>query len=79
MPLVMDHVWVDHYPVAYQQHGRGEAVVLVHGSMGDYRTWSAQVFYQSDPLNIIKLFELVAVVTVELAVSSPVDWLIWNT
>jgi esterase len=43
MPLGVDHVWVDQYPIAYQQHGRGEAVVLVHGSMGDYRTWAAQV------------------------------------
>lgn len=43
MPLGVDHVWLDDYPVAYQQHGRGQAVVLVHGSMGDYRTWAAQV------------------------------------
>ena len=43
MPLGVDHVWINHYPMAYQQHGRGEAVVLVHGSMGDYRTWIAQV------------------------------------
>ena len=43
MPLGVDHVWVDNYPMAFQQHGRGEAVVLVQGSMGDYRTWAAQV------------------------------------
>ena len=43
MPLGVDHVWINHYPMAYQQHGRGEAVVLVHGSMGDYRTWVGQV------------------------------------
>jgi esterase len=43
MPPGVDHVWIDHYPMAYQQHGRGEPLVLVHGSMGDYRTWAAQV------------------------------------
>ena len=43
LPLGVDHVWVDNYPMAYQQHGRGEAVVFIHGSMGDYRTWAAQV------------------------------------
>lgn len=43
IPLGVDHAWVDGYPIAYQEHGRGEPVVLVHGSMGDYRTWAAQV------------------------------------
>lgn len=43
MPLGVEHVWVDGYPIAYQEHGRGEPVVLVHGSMGDYRTWAGQV------------------------------------
>jgi pimeloyl-ACP methyl ester carboxylesterase len=43
MPLGVDHVWLDDYPIAYQEHGQGQVIVLVHGSLGDYRTWSAQV------------------------------------
>lgn len=43
MPPGVDHVWVDGYPMAYQEHGQGQPLVLVHGSMGDYRTWAAQV------------------------------------
>jgi pimeloyl-ACP methyl ester carboxylesterase len=29
--------------MSYQEHGQGEPLVLIHGSMGDYRTWAAQV------------------------------------
>ena len=31
------------YPIAYQETGSGAPVVLVHGSLSDYRTWSLQV------------------------------------
>lgn len=43
MPPGVEHVWVNGYPMAYQEHGQGQPLVLVHGSMGDYRTWAAQV------------------------------------
>lgn len=43
IPPGVQYVWVDGYPIAYQEHGRGQPLVLVHGSMGDYRTWAAQV------------------------------------
>jgi esterase len=36
-------VQVGGYPLAYQESGSGEPVVLVHGSLGDYRIWYAQV------------------------------------
>ncbi len=31
------------YPIAYQERGSGPTVVLVHGALGDYRTWAPQV------------------------------------
>ena len=31
------------YPMAYQERGSGPTVVLVHGALGDYRTWAPQV------------------------------------
>lgn len=34
---------VEGYPLAYQETGAGEPVVLVHGSLNDYRIWYAQV------------------------------------
>lgn len=34
---------VNGYPVTYQETGIGEPLVLVHGSLNDYRIWYAQV------------------------------------
>ena len=34
---------VNGYPVTYQETGSGEPLVLVHGSLNDYRIWYAQV------------------------------------
>jgi pimeloyl-ACP methyl ester carboxylesterase len=36
-------VSVNGYPMAYQEAGSGAPVVLVHGSLSDYRTWNLQV------------------------------------
>ena len=36
-------VSVDGYPMAYQETGTGASVVLVHGSLSDYRLWRLQV------------------------------------
>lgn len=36
-------VSIDGYPLAYQITGAGNPVVLVHGSLNDYRIWYAQV------------------------------------
>ena len=34
---------VNGYHMAYQETGTGTPVVLVHGSLSDYRAWSSQV------------------------------------
>ncbi len=34
---------VNGYPYAYRQAGSGDPIVLVHGSIGDYRVWSSQL------------------------------------
>jgi pimeloyl-ACP methyl ester carboxylesterase len=34
---------VDGYPLAYQEAGEGAALLLVHGSLIDYRAWALQV------------------------------------
>ena len=34
---------VDGYPLAYQEAGAGAPLLLVHGSMVDYRAWASQV------------------------------------
>lgn len=31
---------VNDYPIAYTEHGEGEPLILIHGSLSDYRTWS---------------------------------------
>jgi len=37
------HIEVNSYPITYQKTGSGEPLVLVHGSLNDYRIWYAQV------------------------------------
>lgn len=34
---------IDGYPLAYSDTGRGEPVILIHGSLSDSRSWAAQV------------------------------------
>lgn len=43
IPEGLRTVPIDGYPLAFQDKGEGTPVVLVHGSLGDYRSWSAQV------------------------------------
>ena len=43
MPAGLALVDVNGYPLAYQDVGTGTAVVLLHGSFIDYRSWAAQV------------------------------------
>nr|WP_276081445.1 alpha/beta hydrolase [Methylobacterium sp. GC_Met_2] len=42
-PEGTQRVVVDGYPLTYQVTGSGEPLVLVHGSLNDYRIWYAQV------------------------------------
>ncbi|MCJ2115670.1 hypothetical protein MKK65_03510 [Methylobacterium sp. J-001] len=43
------------YPLAYQEAGSGEPIVLVHGSLGDYRIWYAQVPVLSKQYRVLSL------------------------
>lgn len=40
IPEGLKSINVNNYPMAYREEGEGEPVVLVHGSMVDYRTWN---------------------------------------
>ena len=37
----MKHLRVNDYDMAYIEVGQGPALVCVHGSIGDFRTWSS--------------------------------------
>jgi len=39
----LQHVAINGVSLAYREVGRGEPVVLVHGGLGDLRTWAAQL------------------------------------
>jgi pimeloyl-ACP methyl ester carboxylesterase len=43
LPPGLKSVSVNGYPLAYQEAGSGPPLVLVHGSLGDFRVWAAQV------------------------------------
>jgi pimeloyl-ACP methyl ester carboxylesterase len=43
VPAELALVDVNGYPLAYQDAGAGPAIVLLHGSLTDYRSWTAQV------------------------------------
>ena len=34
---------VNGYPYAYRESGSGDPIVLIHGSIGDYRVWTTQL------------------------------------
>jgi hypothetical protein len=34
---------VNGYPMAYVENGSGRPLIMVHGALSDYRTWSAQM------------------------------------
>jgi len=43
LPEGIKSVEVNGYPMAYQESGSGTALMLVHGSMNDYRCWNFQI------------------------------------
>ena len=43
------------YPIAYVEHGTGPTVVLVHGSLNDYRYWNPQLESLSSKYRVISL------------------------
>jgi hypothetical protein len=34
---------VNDYDMAYMEHGNGRPLIMVHGALTDYRSWSAQM------------------------------------
>jgi pimeloyl-ACP methyl ester carboxylesterase len=55
IPAGVNTVVVNGYPMAYQDTGIGEPVVLVHGALLDYRFWCAQVPEFSRRYRVISL------------------------
>ena len=51
----MQHIRVNDYDMSYIEAGRGAPLVLVHGSLGDYRYWGRQIY----PLS--RVYRVVAV------------------
>lgn len=43
VPPGIDTIDIDGYPLAVRQEGSGQPLLLLHGSLGDYRSWDAQV------------------------------------
>lgn len=43
IPRGLDVVDIDGYPLAVREAGLGGPVILIHGSLGDYRSWDAQI------------------------------------
>ncbi|MBR0673461.1 alpha/beta fold hydrolase [Neoroseomonas soli] len=39
----MPSLTVDGYPIAYAEQGSGPPVVMIHGTLGDQRSWAAQM------------------------------------
>ncbi|MBR0661809.1 alpha/beta fold hydrolase [Neoroseomonas oryzicola] len=39
----MPTLTVDGYPIAYAESGTGKPVVMIHGTLGDQRSWTAQM------------------------------------
>jgi esterase len=43
IPTELDVLSIAGYPLSYFQVGRGDPLILVHGSLNDYRSWQAQI------------------------------------
>lgn len=46
-------VLIDNYDFVYSATGTGELVILVHGALGDYRTWSRQLDTLSEHYHVV--------------------------
>ena len=43
IPADANSITVNGYPYAYREAGSGVPIVLIHGSIGDYRVWTTQL------------------------------------
>jgi esterase len=53
LPADMKTLSANGYPMAFQERGVGPTVVLVHGTLQDYRYWDAQVSSLSPQFRVI--------------------------
>jgi pimeloyl-ACP methyl ester carboxylesterase len=55
MKTILSSVIINEYTINYLDIGKGEPIVLVHGGVGDYRTWEAQIEAFSKDYRVIAL------------------------
>ena len=55
LPAGVKTLMVNGYPVAYAEHGSGPTVVLVHGAINDYRTWTPQMEPLSSQFRVVAI------------------------
>ena len=53
--MSLNHIEVNAYKMAYIEKGRGEPVLFVHGSLGDFRAWDTQVRFFSTSHRAVSL------------------------
>lgn len=55
LPSGVSTLPVSGYPMAYTERGSGPTVVLVHGSLNDYRTWASQLEALASKFRIVSV------------------------
>jgi pimeloyl-ACP methyl ester carboxylesterase len=53
LPEGIKSVEVNGYPMAYRESGNGKPLVLVHGSLNDYRYWNAEIGVFAEQYRVI--------------------------
>src|SRR5438105_1361034 len=55
LPAGLKSLPINGYPMAYVERGSGPTVVLVHGSLNDYRFWTSQIESLSSQFRIVSV------------------------